>query len=129
MDCTPSPEDSEVEGPALFNAAKSHLPLATVDSSSHMVEAPAVSDIAKSMSAAAAVNVSSLNDHGMTHVYPSASSDEADDMMTGTTSPLGSKISRKSHSWPARPCPYCGNLKIRLSRHLRAVHKNQCREL
>jgi len=26
---------------------------------------------------------------------------------------------------PARPCPFCGKLKVRLTRHLKAVHKNE----
>lgn len=26
---------------------------------------------------------------------------------------------------PARPCPYCGNFKVRLTRHIKAVHKNE----
>ena len=31
----------------------------------------------------------------------------------------------KQHDRPARPCPFCGELKVRVTRHLRSVHKNE----
>ena len=32
---------------------------------------------------------------------------------------------KRAETRPARPCPFCGKLKVRLSRHLRALHKTE----